>query len=66
MIRPATRALALLTLLLLPACAGSRASTADADLFCYQWLTDVLCYAEPFPDSAARLLGRPRVPADAS
>ena len=68
MVRCVTRVLALLALLLLPACASSGAGTdaaAAAGPFCYQWLTDILCYAEPFPDSAARLLGRPRVPADA-
>lgn len=51
-------------MLLLQGCATSAPQTV-AEPFCYQWLTDILCYAESFPHSAARLLGRPRLPSEA-
>lgn len=46
--------------LLASGCAGASGPAGLAGgepVFCYAWLTDALCYAEPFPDSDGRLLG---------
>jgi len=47
---PASLALAALV-------AGCSGSSGEAPVFCYRWLTDVTCYAEPHADADARLLG---------
>jgi hypothetical protein len=55
---------------LIAGCGATGPSLEGADavpVFCYRWLLDTLCYAEPYPDSDARLLGvYPRDPADPS
>lgn len=37
--------------------AGCTSREASVPVFCYRWLTDVTCYAEPHPDAEARLIG---------
>jgi hypothetical protein len=37
--------------------AGCSGSVGEAPVFCYRWLADVTCYAEPQADADARLLG---------
>lgn len=36
---------------------GCSAVPAGEPVFCYQWLLDVACYADPYPGEDARLLG---------
>ena len=47
---------ALLSLLTLAA-AGCAGPPAEVPVFCYRWLTDITCYAEPLADADARLVG---------
>ncbi len=51
------RALAICCLLLAGATGGCGWRAAEEQAFCYRWLTDVTCYAEPVPGAEARLVG---------
>jgi hypothetical protein len=42
---------------LVAAAGGCTGQPPGEPVFCYAWLTDVTCYREPVPASAARLVG---------